>query len=96
MTLLDFFHQLPSNVKELIGSAKAPHIYKGTKAQTQKPTFVKECCLQTLPKPLDTIKTIPFDKSACIQQGVWRYWGRTLLSSSLATWQLLFGQDKHR
>jgi len=24
------------------------------------------------------------------------YWGRTLLSSSLATWQQLFGQDKHR
>jgi hypothetical protein len=31
-----------------------------------------------------------------VQHGVWRYWGRTLLSSSLATWQQLFGQDKHR
>jgi len=28
--------------------------------------------------------------------GVWQYWGRTLLSSSSATWQQLFGQDKHR
>jgi len=27
--------------------------------------------------------------------GVLQYWGRTLLSSSLATWQQLFGQDKH-
>jgi len=28
--------------------------------------------------------------------GVWQYWGRTMLSSSSATWQQLFGQDKHR
>jgi hypothetical protein len=57
---------------------KAPHIYKGTQAHTQKQTFVKECCLQTLPKPLDTIKTISFDKSASTLHGVWRYWGMTL------------------
>jgi len=25
--------------------------------------------------------------------GVWQYWGRTMLSSSSATWQQLFGQD---
>jgi hypothetical protein len=64
MTPLCFFQQSPSNVKELIGSTKASHIYKGTQAQTQKQTFVKECCLQTLPKTVNTIKTISFDKSA--------------------------------
>jgi thiol-disulfide isomerase/thioredoxin len=33
---------------------------------------------------------------ACSQHGILQYWGRTLLSSSLATLQRLFGQDKHR
>jgi hypothetical protein len=55
-----------------------PHIYKGTQAPTRQQTFV-ECCLQMLPKPLDTIKTIPFNKSAStLLHRVWRYWGRTL------------------
>jgi hypothetical protein len=31
-----------------------------------------------------------------VQQGVWRYWGMTLLTSTSTTWQLLFGLDKHR
>ena len=65
-----------------IGLTKAPHIYKSTQAQTQKQTFVKECCLQTLPKPIDTIKTIPFDKSASIQQGVCQNTGGRKLSST--------------
>ena len=35
-------------------------------------------------------------RQVLLEHGVWQYWGRTLLSSSLATWQQLFGQDKHR
>ena len=76
--------------KELIGSTKATHIYKGTQAQTQKQTFVKKCSLQTLQKPFYTIKTIPFDKSACIQHGVWQYGGWTLLASAFYRYQLRF------
>jgi hypothetical protein len=41
-----------------------------------------------------TIKTIPFEKSACTLHWVCQYWGRTLLSSSLAKWQQLFGLDE--
>lgn len=52
---------------------KAPHIY----GLTQLNRFVKLCCLQTIPKPRHTIKTIPLDKSASTLHGVLRYAGLT-------------------
>ena len=57
--------------KELIGSTKAPHIYKGTQAQSHNQTFVKECCLQTLPKPLDTIKTTEVRQGRTYNMGIY-------------------------
>ena len=58
---------------------KAPNIYKGTQAQTRQRTFVKECCLQTPPKPLDTNKTNSFDKSASTLQGFVQLDGNTII-----------------
>jgi hypothetical protein len=49
---------------------------------TQEQTLAKEWCLQTLPKPLDTIKTISLDKSASTLHGVWQYGGWTLVASA--------------
>jgi hypothetical protein len=34
------------------------------------------------------------DAQGSSQHWVWRYWGRTLLSSTAATWQQLFGAGR--
>lgn len=60
---------------------KAPHIY----SLTQLKRFVKLCCLRTLLKPLDTIKTTTGQDRANIQQGVWRYFGWTMKHQLSAT-----------
>ena len=56
--------------KELIGSTKATHIYKGTQAQTRQQTFVKECCLLTLPKPLTQLKPFRLTNPPAHYRGV--------------------------
>ncbi len=53
---------------------KAPHIY----GLTQFNRFVKLCCLQTLPKHLDTIKTTTGQDRANIQHWVLCKLGLTL------------------